>query len=110
MLSAIVINFRSHDLVNACLRSLLAGTMPPDDIVVIDNEAADGGLAPELTADPRVRLHLNQDNRGYAASCNTGAALAKETFCSSSTPTSPWMATPSRVAPRRSWAMWASAW
>ncbi len=76
MLSAIVINFRSHDLVNDCLRSLLAGTRPPDEVVVVDNEGRGGGLAPEFVADPRVHLHLDDGNPGYAASCNTGAGLA----------------------------------
>lgn len=76
LLSTIVINFRSHDLVNDCLRSLLAGSRQPDEIVVMDNEASGGGLAPELATDPRVRLSLNDGNPGYAASCNAGAALA----------------------------------
>jgi hypothetical protein len=76
LLSTIVVNFRSHDLVNACLRSLLAASRPPDEIVVVDNEASGGGLAPVLAADPRVRLSLNEGNPGYAASCNAGAALA----------------------------------
>jgi GT2 family glycosyltransferase len=76
LLSTIVVNFRSHDLVNDCLRSLLAGSRPPDEIVVVDNEAAGGGLSPDLAADPRVRLSLDPDNPGYAASCNSGAAIA----------------------------------
>ncbi|MFV2064641.1 MAG: glycosyltransferase, partial [Chloroflexota bacterium] len=76
MLSAIVINFRSHDLVNACLRSLLSGSLAPDEIIVIDNEGVDGGLAPDLASDDRIRLTIVAGNPGYAASCNAGAAQA----------------------------------
>jgi GT2 family glycosyltransferase len=74
--SAIIVNFRSHDLVNDCIRSLLSGSTQPDEIVVVDNQAGDGGLAPDLVGHPRVRLSLIEGNPGYAASCNAGAALA----------------------------------
>lgn len=77
MLSVIVINFRSHRLVNDCLRSLLAGASPPDEIVVIDNEADGGGLASDLAMEPRIRLSERSENPGYAASCNAGVALAR---------------------------------
>jgi GT2 family glycosyltransferase len=76
VLSAIVVNYRSHRLVNGCLRALLGGSVVPDEIVVVDNEAHDGGLDAELAADPRVRLSTRAANPGYAASCNAGAALA----------------------------------
>ena len=75
MLSAIVVNHRSHALVNACLRSLLEGSIVPDEIVVVDNEGSHGALLPELAADERIRLHVVPGNPGYAASCNTGASL-----------------------------------
>jgi GT2 family glycosyltransferase len=76
LLSAIIVNFRSSHLANDCLRSLLGGNRPPDQIVVIDNEGSDGGLAPEFAADPRVLLRIVDANPGYAASCNLGASLA----------------------------------
>ena len=76
MLSVIVINFRSSPLVNDCLRALLSGSSTPDQIVVVDNEAIDGGLESELLGDPRIRLELRADNPGYAASCNTGSRIA----------------------------------
>ncbi|CAN5789740.1 glycosyltransferase family 2 protein [soil metagenome] len=77
VLSAIVVNHRSHPLVNDCLRSLLAGSQVPDEIIVVDNEAASGGLEADLASDPRVRLVLRSANPGYAASCNDGAAEAR---------------------------------
>ena len=76
MLSAIIVNHRSNPLVEACVRSLLSGTMAPDEVVVVDNEGVHGGLSPELAADPRVRVLVRSTNPGYAASCNAGADLA----------------------------------
>ncbi len=51
MLSAIVVNHRSHQLVNDCLRSLLAGSLVPAEIIVVDNEATGAGLSADLAAD-----------------------------------------------------------
>src|SRR5688572_30488350 len=77
MLSAIVVNHRSNDLVNACLRSLLAGSIVPDEVIVVDNEGADGGLTPELAAQERIRVLVTRSNAGYAAACNAGVAVAR---------------------------------
>jgi GT2 family glycosyltransferase len=76
VLSAIIVNHRSSRLVNGCIRALLAGTVVPDEVVVIDNEATDGALDPDL-ADGPVRLIRIASNPGYAAACNTGAAAAR---------------------------------
>jgi GT2 family glycosyltransferase len=75
VLSAIVVNHRGNPLADACVRSLLAGTRAPDEVVVVDNEGVAGGLAPDLAADPRLRVVARASNPGYAASCNAGAAL-----------------------------------
>lgn len=76
MLSVIVIDFRSSALVDGCVRALLAGSMVPDEIIVIDNEARGREPAPTVAQDPRVRYVARPDNPGYAASCNAGVALA----------------------------------
>ena len=77
MLSAIIINHRSSMLADAAARSLLGGSLAPDEIVVIDNEGTDGGLSAELRARPDVRLVARAENPGYSASCNLGAKSAR---------------------------------
>ncbi len=68
-------NARSH--VRACLGSVLAQTIPPAAIRVIDNASRDG-TADEVAAHfPSVELHRNARNEGYAAAQNRGAALAE---------------------------------
>jgi GT2 family glycosyltransferase len=77
VLSAIVVNHRSNPLADACVRSLLGGTLPPDEVIVVDNEGRDGGVSAALAADPAVRVVVRDDNPGYAAACNAGASLAE---------------------------------
>jgi N-acetylglucosaminyl-diphospho-decaprenol L-rhamnosyltransferase len=77
VLSAVVVNHRSSHLVDACLRSLLAGSRPPDEIVVVDNEARRDRLPSHLPSTPPVRLIARSENPGYAASCNTGRRAAR---------------------------------
>jgi GT2 family glycosyltransferase len=74
VLSAVIVDHRSSGLVNDCVRALLAGTVVPDEIVVVDNEGTGGALEPEVS--DRVRLITVPANPGYAASCNRGAAAA----------------------------------
>ena len=53
----------------------MAGSRAPDEIVIVDNEAA-VGAPPPITASAGVRILSRADNPGYAASCNAGAAEA----------------------------------
>jgi GT2 family glycosyltransferase len=79
VLSVIVINHRSSRLADTCVRSLLAGSLRPDDVVVVDNESTDahGGLSDETRAGASVRVVPRSGNPGYAASCNAGAREAQ---------------------------------
>ena len=63
------------DLTRACLASLAPTLRPGDEVVVVDNGSADETGA-ELARLPWVRTITNPTNRGFAAACNQGAALA----------------------------------
>lgn len=71
-----IVNFQRYDLVEACLRALETSSLPPQEIVVIDNEADEHALAELAERHPSVVTVANRDNRGYAAACNQGAAGA----------------------------------
>jgi GT2 family glycosyltransferase len=73
VLSAIIVNHRSNALADACARSLLAGSLVPHEIIVVDNEGTDGGISDPVRTSGRVRVLSRPDNQGYAASCNLGA-------------------------------------
>lgn len=76
--SVIVVTHCSAATIEACLRSLLAGTAPVE-VIVVDNASDDITrvlLAEQQRAEPLLTVVLNDDNRGFAAACNQGAALA----------------------------------
>lgn len=78
--SCIVVAHDSGADLLRCARSLLLqaadGHALPLELIVVDNASSDGAPA-RLPADPRVRLLLNPDNRGFARACNQGAELAR---------------------------------
>lgn len=76
--SVVVVSHRSAATLEHCLRSVLASAASVE-LIVVDNASDDGsaGLAVRLAAaEPRLRVVANGDNRGYAAACNQGAAIA----------------------------------
>ena len=66
--SVVIPHYGPHELLRACLASLWAHTQPEIEVVVVDN-----GTGAAIDADIVVR---NEDNRGFAAACNQGAAIA----------------------------------
>jgi GT2 family glycosyltransferase len=70
---AIIVTYNSADSVEACVAPLLeAGA----DVIVVDNASADGTA--QLVSDrlPGVDLIANDENRGFPAAVNQGAARA----------------------------------
>ena len=60
----------------ACLDSLRSTLSPYDQVVVVDNGSTDGtGTA--LHRFPWVEVVTHDENRGFAAGCNSGAAVAR---------------------------------
>src|SRR5436309_14599538 len=70
MLSAIIVAYLTPSEVAAAVASLRAQADPPDEIVVVDNGAADGDPLPEMEG---VAIERPQRNVGYGAGCNLGA-------------------------------------
>ncbi len=81
ILAVVVVNHRRHDLLAGCLASLAASTRRPEIVVVVDNESDPAALTAAL--DPvagafDLRPRPDAGNKGYATSCNRGAAAAPE--------------------------------
>lgn len=75
--SAIIPTYnRKHELKN-CLRSLLAQTKKPDEIIVIDDNSSDGTGEMVRKEFPSVRLIKHEKNKGTCAAFNTGIKNAK---------------------------------
>src|SRR5829696_10286450 len=76
VLSAIIVSYRTPEEVAAAVASLRAQTLPPDEIVIVDNGAPDGYPLPELSELESVRIERTTANLGYGAGCNLGVRTA----------------------------------
>jgi len=73
--TAIVVAWRTRDLVDQCLRSL-AASAPSVPAIVVDNGSADGTAEMVRRDWPGVRLIANEVNVGYTRANNQGMELA----------------------------------
>lgn len=77
--SVCIVTWNNLELTHACLDSVLADRTWPDvEVVVVDNASEDETpiYLRELAArEPRVRIVLNDDNRGFAAANNQAIEL-----------------------------------
>ncbi len=77
-LSIIVVNYRSWDCLERCLASFpVPGPDGDREIVVVDNDSADGCFKAFAERFPEVRFIKNSGNHGYAHACNVGARAAR---------------------------------
>src|SRR5918995_1202678 len=75
-LSAIVVAYKTPGELAAAVASLQAQSVPPDEIIVIDNGAADGAPLHGTSEWHGVRIEATPANVGYGAGCNFGARTA----------------------------------
>lgn len=74
--SVVTVNYNAGPLLAEGVRQLLQAERDALEIIVVDNASADDSLS-QLPNDARLRVIRNADNRGFAAACNQGAALAQ---------------------------------
>jgi GT2 family glycosyltransferase len=74
--SIIVPNYNGLKFLPACLDSLLAQSLPPHEIIVVDDASTDA--SPQLVRDkyPTVKLVTRLQNGGFAKACNDGLDAA----------------------------------
>lgn len=79
--SIIMVNYNSRPYLEICLQSLLANTLAPYEILIIDNHSQDDSARfLEKIKDPRIQVYINHSNLGYSKACNQGLAEAKGEF------------------------------
>ena len=77
MLSIVIVNWNTRDLLLACLQSIHANpSAEPMETIVVDNNSADGSADAVESQFPNVRLIRSDSNLGYAAGNNLGFAAA----------------------------------
>lgn len=70
--TAIVVNYNGETLLGSCLDSLFSQTVPPLEIIVVDNASADESLQVVRRRYPRAKLLALPENTGFGAACNRG--------------------------------------
>lgn len=78
MLSVLIVNWNTKDLLRACLQSLRANPpAEPMEVIVVDNASADGSAHMVREEFPEVELLAEERNLGYAAGNNRASNVAK---------------------------------
>jgi GT2 family glycosyltransferase len=78
LVSFIVASYNYEQFVGTTLSSILAQTMPDFEVIVIDDCSQDGSLAVIRSfEDPRIKLHINEQNIGLIRTYNKAVTLAR---------------------------------
>jgi glycosyltransferase involved in cell wall biosynthesis len=78
-ISAVIPAYNSEETVGDCLKSVLAQTEPPVDVIVIDDGSTDGTAETARAVDPSIRV-VSTSNRGVSAARNLGVEMARGDF------------------------------
>src|SRR6266508_192182 len=82
-MSVVVVRDHHGHLIEDALAAISRQTMPPSEVVVVDDGSTDDSLArlQALAArTPWLRIHTHGENRGVNAACNTGLNLVSSDF------------------------------
>ncbi len=76
-LSIIIVNFKSKDFTDACIKSIYEHThIISFEIIVVDNNSGDGCMGMLKEKYPKVKGHQNNENVGFSRANNVGIRLA----------------------------------
>jgi len=73
---AVVVNWNGREVLEPCLRTLLASSYQNLSVLVVDNASSDGSAQFVRQEFPSVRLVEQSENLGFAAGVNAGLELA----------------------------------
>ncbi len=77
LVSIIVISFNTRAMTLDCLRSVVAETTVPYELIVLDNDSKDGSAAAIAAEFPGIRLIASRENLGFARGNNVASAGAR---------------------------------
>lgn len=76
--TAVVVSYNTRELTLGCVESFLAETRGiAAELVVVDNASSDGSAAALTARFPGVRVIALDENIGFGAACNLGAASSR---------------------------------
>jgi GT2 family glycosyltransferase len=77
LVSIIVISFNTRAMTLDCLRSVVAETTVPYELIVLDNDSKDGSAEAIAAEFPAIRLIASRENLGFARGNNVASAGAR---------------------------------
>lgn len=77
VLSIVIVNWNTRNLLRNCLRSVKDETLVSHEIWVVDNGSSDGSQEMVRQEFPEVHLIANTDNKGFAAANNQAFPLCQ---------------------------------
>jgi GT2 family glycosyltransferase len=77
LVSILVISYNTRAMTLDCLRSVVAETTVPHELIVLDNASSDGSAAAIAAAFPDIRLIASEENLGFARGNNVAAREAR---------------------------------
>ncbi|HLV01085.1 MAG TPA: glycosyltransferase family 2 protein [Acidobacteriota bacterium] len=79
--SVVVVNHNRAGLLKECLKSLLNQSVPPLEVIVVDNGSRDESCdLVRSFSNSRIRLVSLSENRGFAEACNIGIRTSQGEF------------------------------
>jgi GT2 family glycosyltransferase len=76
----VVVTYNSAGCIEACLESLRRQEHVRSEIIVVDNQSADGTVEVVRNCGADIRLLTNQTNLGFGRACNQGADISHGRF------------------------------
>jgi len=80
LVSILVISYNTRAMTIECLKSVVAETTVPHELIVVDNASPDGSAAAIAAAFSDIRLIASAENLGFAKGNNLAAREAKGTY------------------------------
>ncbi len=80
MISVVVVNWNGRHLLAECLDALLAQTLPPSEILLVDNGSQDGSVEWVERHYPQVTLLPQAENLGFARGNNVALERVKTPY------------------------------
>ena len=77
VLSILVVSYNTRDMTLECLRSVIAQTRTPFELIVLDNASSDGSAEAIAVEFPDITLLAETRNHGFARANNIAAEHAK---------------------------------
>lgn len=78
--TVIIVNYNGGTMLQDCVRSALAESVPTTQVIVVDNGSQDGSIADLQAVVPAVQIQHNHCNAGFAKAVNQGLRRAHSEF------------------------------